>query len=319
MNICITGALGHIGSGLIRNLNINFLDKVFLIDNLYTQRYASLFDLPVDKKFQFFQLDIFSDEMIKIIENSNIVVHLAAITDAESSFQNRDLVFKINYEGTKRIADLCKKCNVSLMFFSTTSVYGPQNTVVDEECSDLELRPQSPYAESKLMAEKYLLRLTDEGKLNCIIFRLGTIFGYSIGMRFHTAVNKFVWQAVTGQRITVWKTAFKQRRPYCGLNDCINAVNYVINQKMFNGQIYNIVTDNFTVEEIIGVIKEFIPDIKIKFVDSPIMNQLSYYVSNKKSLDAGFRYTDNIRESIGEVIFKLKNVDHTVFKQNLGI
>ena len=44
--------------------------------------------------------------------------------------------------------------------------------------------------------------------------RFGTIFGASPGMRFHTAVNKFCWQAVMGQPITVWSTAYDQKRPY---------------------------------------------------------------------------------------------------------
>jgi len=318
MNICITGALGHIGSQLIRNLKSSPSDNIFLIDNLLTQRYASLFNLPPAKNFQFFQLDILSGDIEKIIKNSDIVIHLSAITDAESSFINPELVYKANYGGLQRVADLCVKYNVCLIFFSTTSVYGSQNEEVDENCPETELRPQSPYAESKLSAEKYLLRLSLENKLSHIILRLGTIFGYSIGMRFHTAVNKFIWQAVTGQEITIWKTALNQKRPYCGLNDCINAINYIIDHKIFDGQIYNIVTINLAVKEIIDVIKEYIPGINIKFVDSPIMNQLSYCAFNKKSLSRGFKYSDNLRESIRESILKLSNLNSAVYKRNLS-
>jgi len=319
MNICITGALGHIGSHLIRNLKVDSLDNIFLVDNLITQRYPSLFNLPLDKNFKFFQLDILSEYIEEIISNSNVVIHLAAITDAESSFKNSELVYSVNYEGLKNIADLCAKYNVCLIFFSTTSVYGSQSEMVDEDYPEAELCPQSPYAETKLLAEKYLLKLSKEGKLNSIILRLGTIFGYSIGMRFHTAVNKFVWQAVTGQEITVWRTALNQKRPYCGLNDCVNAINYIIDQRIFDNQIYNIVTVNLIVRDILDVIKEFIPDIKIKFVDSPIMNQLSYCVSDKKSISRGFRYGDDIKKSIQEVIANLRNINYTVFKQNLLI
>ena len=41
MNLLITGALGHIGSRFIHSLKPGDFDKVVLIDNLSSQRYAS--------------------------------------------------------------------------------------------------------------------------------------------------------------------------------------------------------------------------------------------------------------------------------------
>ena len=47
MKILITGGLGHIGSYLLQNINkIKTLKKVYVIDNLSTQRYCSLLNLP---------------------------------------------------------------------------------------------------------------------------------------------------------------------------------------------------------------------------------------------------------------------------------
>lgn len=309
MNICITGALGHIGSKLIRHLLVKSLDKVYLIDNLLTQRYASLFDLPDGINYIFREVDILSTEMAPIIKDSDIVVHLAAVTNAEASFYNPKLVEDVNKKGTEKIARLCAKYHKSLIFPSTTSVYGVSKGIVDENCRDLDLRPQSPYAESKLYAEKLLKTMSRKEGLKFVTFRLGTIFGYSIGMRFHTAVNKFIWEAVNGREITVWKTALRQRRPYCALDDAINAINYVINKKIFDSEIYNIVTTNLTVEDILNVIRKYIPDIKVKFVDSPIMNQLSYTVANKKSIDRGFKYSGVLETDIRETIQKLRNIN----------
>lgn len=317
MNICITGALGHIGSKLIRNLSISFLNDIYLVDNFLTQRYPSLFELPEGKNYIFYEMDVLSDDFIPILKNSDVIVHLAAVTNAEASFYNKDIVEKINVKGIERIANLCAEYRKSLIFFSSTSVYGVQTEIVDENCKETDLKPQSPYAESKLFGERLLKELSKKYGLNFVIFRLGTIFGYSIGMRFHTAVNKFIWQAVTGQEITVWKTALNQKRPYCGLNDCINAINYVINNNIFDREIYNIVTINLTVGDIINVIKKFVPNIKVKFVDSPIMNQLSYNVSNVKSLKKGFVYNDNLEESVKETISKLKNINFKILKRGL--
>ena len=46
MNICITGALGHIGSELLKNITIEAESTGHLVDNMANQRYCSLFDLP---------------------------------------------------------------------------------------------------------------------------------------------------------------------------------------------------------------------------------------------------------------------------------
>ena len=309
MNICISGALGHIGSKLIRNLSIPDIEKVYLVDNLLTQRYSSLFDLPDGIDFIFHQIDINSKEMRKIIENSDVLIHLAAVTDAEKSFEKINEVEEINKKGSEYVANLCADSGCSLLFPSSTSVYGSQNELVDENCLEEELKPQSPYADSKLYSEKLMAELDQKKGLKYVTFRIGTIFGYSIGMRFHTAVNKFVWQASTGQPITIWSTALNQKRPYCDLEDCIRAINFFAAKDCFDNQIYNIVTDNFTVQDIIDVIKKHVPEIQISFVDSPIMNQLSYEVSNKKSKGLGLTYNGNIEDGIRESLFKLRNVN----------
>ena len=309
MNLCITGALGHIGSKLIRNLLIPGLKKVYLVDNLMTQRYASLFELPDNVHFIFKETDILSSEMKQIIEDSDALIHLAAVTDAERSFERTNEIEDINKNGLERVARLCANANCAILFPSSTSVYGSQKDVMDETCTEDELKPQSPYADSKIFGEKLLAELSHEMGLNYLIFRIGTIFGYSIGMRFHTAVNKFIWQASTGQPITVWKTALHQKRPYCGLTDCINAINFFVANDHFNQNVYNIVTANYTVQAIVDVIKAHIPDLEVSLVDSPIMNQLSYEVSNGRSRDLGFTYHDAIEESLITVVRKLKNIN----------
>ncbi|MFQ5443757.1 MAG: NAD-dependent epimerase/dehydratase family protein [Nitrospinales bacterium] len=306
MNICITGALGHIGSKLIRNLSIPDLSKVYLVDNFLTQRYASLFDLPTGINYIFRELDINSEGMKSIVGDCQVLIHLAAVTNAERSFERAREVEEINQQGLEKVAHLCAGSGCSLLFPSSTSVYGSQSQLVDETCPEEELQPQSPYAESKRFGEKLLTSLAEKKGLKFVVFRIGTIFGYSIGMRFHTAVNKFVWQANLGEPLSVWKTALNQKRPYCGLDDCVRVMNFFVANGGFDDQIYNIVTENFTVQDIIDVIREYIPETKIKLVDSPIMNQLSYEVSNEKSLKRGFTYTQNMRESVHEVLQKLK-------------
>jgi nucleoside-diphosphate-sugar epimerase len=298
-NILITGALGHIGSWFIHNLKPGDFNSVCLIDNISTQRYSSLFNLPKGVRFNFIEEDICTADLNSYFKGIDVVLHLAAITDATNSFEKKEEVEYVNLKGTEKVAKACIKNGCKLIFPSTTSVYGVQEGTVDEDCQDL--KPQSPYAESKLKAEQLLQNLGKEG-LNFIICRLGTIFGTSIGMRFHTAVNKFCWQATMKKPITVWRTALNQKRPYLDLRDAINAFRFIIDKDLFDGRIYNVVTTNTTVGEITNIISSYVPDIKIEFVDTKIMNQLSYCVSDKRFVEKGFKFNGSIKERIKETI-----------------
>jgi len=308
VNICVTGAAGHIGSALIRNISLPGVEKVYLVDNLMTQRYASLFNLPDGINFDFREMDILSQDIRPIIRDCDVLIHLAAVTNAEASFHNADMVEKVNKQGLEHVAEICAAEKCALLFPSSTSVYGVSEGLVDETCSRADLKPQSPYADSKLFGEECLKTLAQKKGLRFVVFRLGTIFGYSIGMRFHTAVNKFIWQACLGQELTVWKTALEQKRPYCDLNDCVAAIKHAIKEDAFDGEIYNILTANLTVSQVIDVIRKYIPDTAVKFVDSPIMNQLSYDVSPQKSIARGFVYKGSLDERVKETIAQLKNL-----------
>ena len=300
--ILITGALGHIGSKLIHNIEQGDFDEVSMVDNLSTQRYASLFNLPKGVNFKFLEGDILKTDMEILANDVDVVIHLAAITDAASSFDYREEVEQVNYEGTKRVAEACIETDSKLLFPSTTSVYGTQSELVDEACPIEELQPQSPYAEYKLKSEQMLQEMGEKQGLRFVTCRFGTIFGTSIGMRFHTAVNKFCWQAVMGRPLTVWKTAIDQKRPYLGVNDAVRAIKYIIVKDLFDGETYNVVSSNNTVREIVESIKKFVPDIEVKLVDSEIMNQLSYNVLNEKFISTGFQCSDSIEEGIKDEI-----------------
>lgn len=307
MKIIITGALGHIGSKLIRQLPDYFDNlEIVMVDNLSTQRYCSLFNLPNNAKYNFIEANIKNVEWENIFKNCDAVIHLAALTDAAGTADRPDDVHHNNFESTKLLADLCLAHKIPFLFPSSTSVYGSQDSLVDETCK--ELQPQSPYAECKINEENYINELCRKG-LKGVICRLGTIYGVSTGMRFHTAVNKFCWQAVMAQPVTVWKTAMNQKRPYLSLDDCVNAFTWILKNHLFNGEIYNIVSNNFTVQDVIEEIKKYIPSLEINMVDHQIMNQLSYEINAQKFKNTGFNFDAYFEKSIEATITLLKNAN----------
>jgi nucleoside-diphosphate-sugar epimerase len=306
MKIVVTGALGHIGSSLIRALPAKFPGaEIVMIDNLVTQRYPSLFDLPATGRYRFVEADVRTADLRSLFEGAQAVIHLAATTDAAGSVGNAAAVEANNYNATATVAAACIESGARLVHVSSTSVYGTQGTTVSEDCAPEDLKPQSPYAETKLREENHVRSLADSG-LRSIICRFGTIFGPSPGMRFHTAVNKFCWQAVMHRPLSVWRTAYEQKRPYLDLDDAVRAISFAMERDLFDGQVYNVLTLNATVREIVDAIGAFVPGVALSFVDSPIMNQLSYEVSSQRFRERGFTFSGDIRRGIGATVSLLR-------------
>ena len=299
MKIIITGALGHIGSYVYHHLlKKKYIKKIYLIDNLQSQRYCSLFNIPKNSKIKFINIDL-SKQLIDF--NSDILIHFAAKTDAAQSHVLEKEFIK-NRKITSNILKYCNKHKVKIIFASSTSVYGPQSDLVDEDCHKNDLRPQSPYALTKLKEEK---DIQQKSLNNFLILRLGTIYGFSNGIRFHTAVNKFCLQSSEGRPLTIWKTALHQKRPYLSLEDLSKAIVHILKNNLINNEIYNLVSGNFTVNEIVNIIKLKNKTTKIKFVDHKIMNQLSYNVDTKKFQRTNFKFNAKLVGNINDTLKKL--------------
>lgn len=312
MKITVTGGLGHIGSALIRsNLALIGVEEIVVIDSLSTQRFSSLFDLSQNPKITFIDKSVeeLNSRDLEIIKGSKALIHLAAMTDASGSVNKKDELFKNNLGSTEVVINLCIAEAIKLVFPSSTSVYGSQLSLVDE--NSLDLNPQSPYAECKLM-EEALIRKSVASGLAGVILRFGTIHGVSPGMRFHTAVNKFCFDYTLDKPLSVWRTAINQYRPYLALSDAIRAMQHVITNEIYDGQIYNVLTGNLSLQKIISTIEEIGGrPARIEYVDSPIMNQFSYEVSKLKFEETGFEYQGSLNEDISDtlkILDGIKNV-----------
>src|SRR6185436_2389035 len=119
MKVAVTGALGHIGSRFIHALAPGQYDELLLIDNMATQRYPSLFNLPAGVSYRFVEADVMTADLSKLLDGMDAVIHLAAITNAAGSFEIQDQVEKVNFQGTERVARACQQTGTRLLFLST--------------------------------------------------------------------------------------------------------------------------------------------------------------------------------------------------------
>ena len=307
MKILITGACGHIGSYFIENLyKIKKVKKAILIDNLKSNRFSSLFNNNKKNKVEFYLKDLNDIRSLDQFKGISIVFHFASMTNAEKSFGKEREMFSNNLNCLKTVIKFCEKTNAKLVHLSSTSVYGKQTDLVDETCEKKYLKPQSPYAKIKIMEENILKKNTKLIKYNT--FRFGTIAGVSRGIRFHTAVNSFCLNAAIGEKIKVYKTALHQYRPYLSLEDAFKLFKFCIDENFFENDIYNVVSNNFTVNQIINKIKKLKKNIKISYVNSAIMNQLSYHVDKKKLSNRGLFLNSNLDRDVADTLNLFKNI-----------
>ena len=300
MNILITGACGHIGSYLVDNVHkIKGVKKVYLVDDLKNGRINTLFNSKKKNNLKFYVCDISEKNSLNFLKNINVVIHLASLTNAAGSFKIKKHMYSNNLNCFRNIINYCKKNNSKLIHISSTSVYGKQSDMVYEDSGNKFLKPQSPYADIKLIEEKILKK---EKKLKFITFRFGTIAGKSKGMRFHTAVNKFCLNASLEKPIEVYKTALHQYRPYLSLKDSFKVFKFCIEKNYFKNSPINVLSGNFTVNNILKKIRKYKNNIRIKFVKVKIMNKINFMIDNSKLETLGVKLRSNLDKEIKETL-----------------
>jgi nucleoside-diphosphate-sugar epimerase len=94
----------------------------------------------------------------------------------------------------------------------------------------------------------------------------------------------------------VWQENRFMKRPYLGLNDASRAFSAAIKNRLPYNHIYNVVSENAVLDDILNTIMKYKP-ITINQVNTPLLNQYSYIVSNDKIKDY-IILTDKVRDGI---------------------
>jgi len=309
MNFLILGGCGYLGSLLIREyLPYEFPNCLIRIyDNMFKDRYVTLFDLPEYATYEVVQGDIRDKDMLKpAFEDIDIVIYMADITNAPLSFERKDLTEAVNYHGAMNAFQQAIESQVKkFIYTSSASVYGPTSGMIDE---NYECKPVSPYGIFKLQAETEGMKLAKDEGLNAIALRLGTVVGYSIGMRFDTILDVFSFQASIGKPLSVYDSALQEARPYVHIRDVCRAYIWAIKNDDINGEIINIVGDNWNMTQVLNILQKYIADLRYEVVSTPSLNQLSYELDDSKARKYGFEPQYTIDQGILELLNKFKRI-----------
>jgi UDP-glucose 4-epimerase len=308
MVVLVTGGAGYIGSKLIRDLAAHQKfsgNTIRVIDNMLRERYVAIMDLPKGGHFEFLEGDVRKDDDLKrAFQDVEMVVDLAGITNAPLSFERKELTFEVNVNGGKKVVEHAVNSGVErFVYSSTASVYGPTTGVVDETYP---CKPISPYGESKLQAEKACLEASKQNGLDATVLRLGTVFGYSIGMRFDTVVDRFTYLACIGMPLTVWESAQNEKRPYLHVADTVDALSFALTRHDMNGEIYNVIGENASLNRITTAIGREVSAMQVVITPTPNLNQVSYELDGSKIERIGFKPRHTLEEGVGEIVQKFR-------------
>ena len=308
--ILVTGGCGYIGSKLIRDLAMDEKlagSTIRILDSMLRERYVAIMDLPAEGDYEFLEGDIRKEDDLKAaFRDVDTVVDLAGITNAPLSFERKELTVEVNVSGGRKVVDYAVKRGVERFIYSSTaSVYGPTKGVVDET---VQCKPISPYGESKLQAEKFCLDASRTSGMSSTVLRLGTVYGYSIGMRFDTVVDRFVYLACAGMPLTVWESAQQEKRPYLHLQDSCRVIIHALKQKGMKGQTYNVVGENATINRITNAIAKEVPDVEVIVTPTPNLNQVSYELDASRIAKLGFHPQHDLEGGVREIVDRFRGL-----------
>jgi nucleoside-diphosphate-sugar epimerase len=275
MRVLLTGHKGYIGSRLGPFLLENGHDVVGLDSDLFRACDYGKLTLEIDECLK----DI-RDVEKKDIEGFDAVIHLAGLSNDPIGNLNPVITDEINHKASVRLAMLSKESGVKkFLFASSCSNYGSaKNEFIDEASK---LNPLTPYARSKIDAEKGISRLAGNGF--CPVFlRSATAFGYSPRIRFDLVLNNLTaWAYSTG--LVRLKSDGKAWRPVIHIEDISRAFLSVLNadEEIICNKAFNVgkSSENYRVYELAEIVRKLVPNSKIEFAKEATRDPRSYRVN----------------------------------------
>ena len=301
--IFITGGCGFIGSHLTEYIFNKYKNsKIYVYDKItYAANIKNLENIIKSKRLKIIKKDLIDLKALKKFSiNTDILIHAAAESHVDNSFNLTNDFIKTNVIGTKNVLDACKYNKIKkIIHISTDEIYGEIRKSSFSEKS--RFNPSNPYSSSKAAAEMIINGYIHSYKLPIIIVRANNIFG----TRQHPEklIPGCCWSLIKRKKFTLHGNG-QQKRSFLYVEDFCEGV-YKILTKGKIGEIYNIGSKfeykNIDVLKIVA--KENKVNFKnyLKYVKDRPFNDYRYSLNFNKVKKIGWRPKTKIEDKIKEI------------------
>jgi len=264
LKVLVTGGAGFIGSHLVGGL-IKEECEVSVLDDFSTGKLENIEHGLSQPKLRLVEGDVREPQKVKkAIGDSEAVFHLAAITSVPYSVAHPDVTRDVNVKGTLNLLEASLNSGVEhFVFISSCAVYGEaEHLPISEEEPT---RPLSPYAESKLEAERKCREFYAKHGLRTTILRPFNVYGP--GMRndqYGGVIAKFIERLQSGKPPIIYGDG-TQTRDFIHVQDIVTAMMMVMGDEKAAGQTFNVATGiPTTINQLAQLLTQLLDDEKIK-------------------------------------------------------
>jgi len=223
MRAVVTGGAGFLGSHLCdRLLAVGW--EVLALDNLITGDEDNLGHLGRNPKFRFERKDV--TESIRIEGEVGYVFHLASPASPPDYLRFPVETLKVGSIATMNTLELAQAKGAKFLLASTSECYGDPDVSPQSESYWGRVNPVGPrsvYDEAKRFAEAITMAYHRHHGLDTHIVRIFNTYGPRMRLNDGRALPNFVFQALSGQPLTVYGDG-KQTRSFCYVSDLIEGI-----------------------------------------------------------------------------------------------
>lgn len=235
----VTGGAGFIGSHVVDRL-VNEGYEIRVLDDLSTGKLDNIQGHLSSGQVELVRGDIRDASIVKkSLEGVNVVIHMAALVSVPLSIENPNLTFDINLLGTLNLLSSSIAKHIDrFVFISSCAVCGdPESLPVTEQART---NPISPYAESKLIGERYCLGFSERQLLHSVVLRFFNVYGPRQGMNDYSGViTKFIDRCRQKLPLTIYGDG-SQTRDFVNVKDVAEAILASTKSSKAEGEVFNI-------------------------------------------------------------------------------
>jgi nucleoside-diphosphate-sugar epimerase len=226
-SVLVTGAAGFIGRETVKKLS----EKGFHVKaGCHTSN--NIFDEY--KNVETLVIDILDKNSLKAaMKGVDTVYHFAAKVE---STVRKEILNKINVEGTKNVWNCLSECNIKkALYCSSTAVYGllgKSHTVITEE---VKARAIEPYGFTKLRGEIEAVEISRRSGIVTIIMRPVAVFGANE----HTPFGRKLKEAAVSKILIAGGFQNKSFN-FVHVEDVAEAAIHLIETQKMNGEVFNV-------------------------------------------------------------------------------